>query len=116
MSFVSSRLRSNSYVHASSKRAHIAWTAELPWAASTAAADFHSKTSTKVPSAARMRYGGRSVTKPLLPQDRQVILQDVPKQPFFPFLRSIRRDDEDSHASTRTWIARRRLRDCGGRG
>src|SRR5881397_1239919 len=34
------------------------------WKSSAAieAEDFHSKTSTKVPSAARMRYGGRSVT------------------------------------------------------
>src|SRR2546427_10122483 len=53
---------------------------------------------------------------PFLPQERQVILEDVPKQPLFPFLRSIGRDDEDSHASTRPRIVRRRLRDCGGRG
>src|SRR2546422_1754209 len=52
----------------------------------------------------------------LLSQDRQVILEDVPKHPLFPFLRSIRRDDEDSHASTRPRIAKRRLRDCGERG
>src|SRR3989454_8152699 len=52
----------------------------------------------------------------LLPQDRQVILQHVPKQPLLPHFRSIRRDDEDSHASTRPRIAGRRLRDCGGRG
>src|SRR2546428_8771370 len=42
----------------------------------------------------------------LLPQDRQGVLQHVPKQPLLPHFRSIRRDDEDSHASTRP-------RNCG---
>jgi hypothetical protein len=42
------------YSQASAYRSHIFATAGLEWAASIAACDFHSKTSTIVPSAARM--------------------------------------------------------------
>src|SRR3989442_12997248 len=85
MSFVSFRLSRDSYVHASSNRAHIAWTAELPWAASIAAADFHSKTSTNVPSAARIRYGGRARTDRPLPKIGRRPLPTCRRQPPFPF-------------------------------
>src|SRR5207245_2316201 len=43
---------------------------------------------------------GALLYQSLLPQNRQVILQDVPKQPLFPFLRSVRCDNKESHAST----------------
>src|SRR2546422_2560305 len=89
MSFVSFRLRSDSYVHASSKRAHIAWIAELSWAASIAAADFHSKTSTNVPSAARIRYGGRAVTQPSFRRIGRGSLRNAPNKPPFPLFRLV---------------------------
>src|SRR5437667_12052561 len=44
-----------------------------------------------------------------------MILEDVPKQLLLPFLRSIRRDDVDSHMSIRGRMARGHLRVMGGR-
>src|SRR5439155_21315189 len=52
---------------------------------------------------------------PFLAQDRQMIFEDVPKHLLLPFLRSIRRDDVDSHMSTRGRMARGHLRVMGGR-
>src|SRR5437867_13352288 len=44
-----------------------------------------------------------------------MIFEEVPKHLLLPFLRSIRRDDVDSHMSTRGRMARGHLRVMGGR-
>ena len=69
----SPRLASGTYSHTAPNSAQSAPTAALLCALSIASADAHSKTSTSVPSFARMTYAERPVTKPSAARTRRCL-------------------------------------------